>query len=112
MGEKDLLDGEKHDPQVHKPGGIFDIIQIILKFFLAVLYAVAVGVVDLRPAGQTGADGVAKIIVGDEYYPLTGKNTPTILRVVRSNVLSIGRLAGIRRKRDAFVLSHGRSSGR
>ena len=62
-GEKDLLDGEEHDRQVHEPSGMLDIIQIVLEFLLAGVHAVAVRVIDLSPAGQAGVYGVTKVVV-------------------------------------------------
>ncbi len=72
--KEDFLDGEKHNGEVHKPSGVLHIIQVILELFFAVVHAVSIGIIDLRPTGQTGADRVAEVVIRYRPFHLRHKD--------------------------------------
>ena len=65
--EEDGLGGVEEDGEVEEEGGVLDVEEVVLELLAGVFGGVAVGVVDLGPAGYAGFDEVALAEPGDAF---------------------------------------------
>jgi hypothetical protein len=62
LPDKDGFDSVEYDQEIESTGDVFDIEQVVLKFFDGVFQRVSISVICLRPSCNAGLDRVAQII--------------------------------------------------
>ena len=87
FAEEHHVDGFEHRAPIQKQGEMANVIEVEAQLLDGVLEVLAVGIVDLRPARDAGADQVTEVIVGNLPFRRS-RRTSSIRPAAQSRLIS------------------------